>query len=83
MLLLSGVSGLVLDGIRPQTFLLKRFESHKWSIAHIVFLEAEEILDQREVIDRGLVRSIAQTRVKLFNPCTQQSSQYFAASEDA
>ena len=30
-----------------------------------------------------VVRLIAQTRVKLFNPCTQQSSQYFAASEDA
>lgn len=50
---MSGVSGLVLDGIRPQTFLLKRFEGHKWSIAHIAFLAAQEILDQREVRDRG------------------------------
>ncbi|MEG4580985.1 hypothetical protein QUA71_15420 [Microcoleus sp. MON1_C5] len=73
----------MLDGIRQQIFLLKRFEGHKWSIAHIAFVVAEEILDQLEVIDGGFVRSIALTRVKLFNPCTQQSSQYFAASEDA
>jgi hypothetical protein len=48
----SGVSGLVLDGIRPQTFLLKRFEGHKWSIAQIAFVAVQEILDQREVRDR-------------------------------
>jgi hypothetical protein len=47
----------VLDGIRPQTFLLKRFEGHKWSIAHIAFLAAQEILDQREVRDMGFGRS--------------------------
>ena len=80
---MSGVSGLVLDGIRQQTFLLKRFEGHKWSIVHIAFVAAQEILDQLEVIDGGCVRSIAQTRVKLFNPRTQQWSQYFAGSEDA
>ena len=47
------------------------------SIAHIAFLTTEKILDQREVKDR-VGSAIAQTRVKLFNPRTEQWSQYFA-----
>ena len=47
------------------------------SIAHMAFLPAEEILDQHEVRDR-VGSAIAQTRVKLFNPRTEQWSQYFA-----